>query len=160
MEKENKVIDPKVLPIPMLGKELDRIEGDTFYLAEHEFGILYHVYNNMDLIIRQNSTATYGLLSSIIHDKHLFVDGENGEQKDVYDGIITQVMLLLSIPRIAFSDLDLYNSLSKVLYEYFKNLDNKLTEPQELQEETPKENAEFEQAAIALDELKQSIKEE
>ena len=31
VETEEKVIDEKVLPIPMLGKEIDRIEGETFY---------------------------------------------------------------------------------------------------------------------------------
>ena len=32
-----------------LGKELGRFEGETFYIAEHEFGALYHVYNSMEI---------------------------------------------------------------------------------------------------------------
>ena len=40
-------------PIPEMGMELERFEGDTFFLAEYEDGILYHVYNSMDLVIRR-----------------------------------------------------------------------------------------------------------
>ena len=156
METEKKVIDEKVLPIPMLGKEIDRIEGETFYLALHEYGILYHVYNNMDLIIRQNSTAAYAFLSDLITEKHFYLDVD-GEGKDLFESILFQTSILLSIPRIVFSDIDLYNILSEKMFEILKNQTEKLDAP--LQEETPKENMEFEKATIALETLKESVKE-
>ena len=156
METEKKVIDEKVLPIPMLGKEIDRIEGETFYLALHEYGILYHVYNNMDLIIRQNSTAAYAFLSDLITEKHFYLDVD-GEGKDLFESILFQTSILLSIPRIVFSDIDLYNILSEKMFEFLKNQTEKLDAP--LQEETPKENMEFEKATIALETLKESVKE-
>ena len=156
METEEKVIDKKVLPIPMLGKEIDRIEGETFYLALHEYGVLYHVYNSMDLIIRQNSTAAYAFLSDLIKEKHFYLDVD-GEEKDLFEGILFQTSILLSIPRIVFSDINLYNILSKEMLEFLKNQTEKLDAP--LQEETPKENMEFEKATIALETLKESVKE-
>lgn len=156
METEEKVIDKKVLPIPMLGKEIDRIEGETFYLALHEYGVLYHVYNSMDLIIRQNSTAAYAFLSDLITEKHFYLDVD-GEEKDLFEGILYQTSILLSIPRIVFSDIDLYNILSKEMFDFLKNQTEKLDAP--LQEETPKENMEFEKATIALETLKESVKE-
>ena len=156
MGTEKKVIDKKALPIPMLGKEIDRIEGETFYLALHEYGILYHVYNNMDLIIRQNSTAAYAFLSDLITEKHFYLDVD-GEEKDLFESILFQTSILLSIPRIVFSDIDLYNILSEKMFEFLKNQTEKLDAP--LQEETPKENMEFEKATIALETLKESVKE-
>lgn len=156
MGTEKKVIDKKVLPIPMLGKEIDRIEGETFYLALHEYGVLYHVYNSMDLIIRQNSTAAYAFLSDLIKEKHFYLDVD-GEEKDLFEGILFQTSILLSIPRIVFSDINLYNILSKEMLEFLKNQTEKLDAP--LQEETPKENMEFEKATIALETLKESVKE-
>lgn len=156
MGTEKKVIDKKALPIPMLGKEIDRIEGETFYLALHEYGVLYHVYNSMDLIIRQNSTAAYAFLSDLIKEKHFYLDVD-GEEKDLFEGILFQTSILLSIPRIVFSDINLYNILSKEMLEFLKNQTEKLDAP--LQEETPKENMEFEKATIALETLKESVKE-
>ena len=152
-----KVIDKKVLPIPMLGKEIDRIEGETFYLALHEYGVLYHVYNSMDLIIRQNSTAAYAFLSDLIKEKHFYLDVD-GEEKDLFEGILFQTSILLSIPRIVFSDINLYNILSKEMLEFLKNQTEKLDAP--LQDETPRENIEFEKATMALETLKESVKEE
>ena len=156
MGTEKKVIDKKVLPIPMLGKEIDRIEGETFYLALHEYGVLYHVYNSMDLIIRQNSTAAYAFLSDLIKEKHFYLDVD-GEEKDLFEGILFQTSILLSIPRIVFSDINLYNILSKEMLEFLKNQTEKLDVP--LQDETPRENIEFEKATIALETLKESVKE-
>lgn len=157
MGTEKKVIDKKVLPIPMLGKEIDRIEGETFYLALHEYGVLYHVYNSMDLIIRQNSTAAYAFLSDLIKEKHFYLDVD-GEEKDLFEGILFQTSILLSIPRIVFSDINLYNILSKEMLEFLKNQTEKLDVP--LQDETPRENIEFEKATMALETLKESVKEE
>lgn len=157
MGTEKKVIDKKVLPIPMLGKEIDRIEGETFYLALHEYGVLYHVYNSMDLIIRQNSTAAYAFLSDLIKEKHFYLDVD-GEEKDLFEGILFQTSILLSIPRIVFSDINLYNILSKEMLEFLKNQTEKLDAP--LQDETPRENIEFEKATMALETLKESVKEE
>lgn len=155
MGTEKKVIDKKVLPIPMLGKEIDRIEGETFYLAEHEYGILYHVYNSIDLIIRQNSTAAYAFLSDLIREKHFYMESD-GENKDIFEDILFQTSLLLSIPRIAFSDIELYNALSKDIIDFLKRQTELLDAP--LQEETPKENIEFEKTAMALETLKEEMK--
>ena len=68
---ENK-IDDKVLPIPMLGKEIDRFEGDTFYIAEHEYGALFHVYNSMDLIIRKGHTSAFESIVDLVRNKELY----------------------------------------------------------------------------------------
>ena len=154
MGTEKKVIDKKALPIPMLGKEIDRIEGETFYLSLHEYGVLYHVYNSMDLIIRQNSTAAYAFLSDLIKEKHFYLDVD-GEEKDLFEGILFQTSILLSIPRIVFSDINLYNILSKEMLDFL----NKQTKNLEtsLQDETPKENIEFEKATMALETLKEEV---
>ena len=154
METEEKVIDKKVLPIPMLGKEIDRIEGETFYLALHEYGVLYHVYNSMDLIIRQNSTAAYAFLSDLIKEKHFYLDVD-GEEKDLFEGILFQTSILLSIPRIVFSDINLYNILSKEMLDFLNKQTKNLEAP--LQDETPKENIEFEKTAMALETLKEEV---
>ena len=63
MESEKR----KESPIPELGMELERFEGDTFFLAEYEDGILYHVYNSMDLVVRRGVSSAFDLLRYVIH---------------------------------------------------------------------------------------------
>ena len=80
---ENKMIDEKVLPIPMLGKELGRFEGSTFYIAEYEYGILFHVYNSMDLIVRPGQSSCYETLADYVRNKEVYEKLEGKEKGNV-----------------------------------------------------------------------------
>ena len=84
-KKVEKVVeDVTALPIPKLGKELGRFEGETFYIAEHENGVLYHVYNSMDLIIRPNITSGYETLVDLVRNQELY-NKLTGEEKESFE---------------------------------------------------------------------------
>ena len=57
-----RMIDKEPLHTHDLGAEIDRLEGETFYIAKHEKGVLYHVYNSFDLVVQPSHLALYDTL--------------------------------------------------------------------------------------------------
>lgn len=156
--KTEGLIDSKALPIPMLGKELGRMESNTFYLAEHEYGVLYHVYNSMDLIIRPNQTSAYETLVDLVRN-HEEWNQKTGEEKEMIETYISAVAYVLGLPLIAFVDGEFLfktaTSVIELLQKLQKDMENSV-----LQEETPKENEEFKEATLALERIKEASKED
>lgn len=149
------LMDSKALPIPMIGRELSKIEFDKFYLAEHEYAIVFHVYNSMDLIIRPNIKSTYGMLLDIIKNKDEYEKLE-GEERENFETALSAVTQILCLPLYAFSDTTFTYDLAYFAIHYLnEKFDAALNVP--LQEETPKENAEFEAATLELEAVKDSL---
>lgn len=157
-KEEIKVIDDKVLPIPMLGKELGRFDGKTFYIAEHEYGVLYHVYNSMDLIIRPSQTATYSTLVDLIHSQDE-VAKFSEEEMERYESYVYAVAYCLGMPLLCFCDAEFMFNTAKSAIDFLYKLQKEVEDAQ-LQEETPKENEEFKNAAIAVETIKEAVEEE
>lgn len=159
MEAEKKdLIDNKVLPIPMIGKELARFEGETFYIAEHECAVVYHVYNSMDLIIRPNMTSTYGMLVDIVRNKDEYEKLE-GEEREHFELTVSAMTHILNSPLVAFSDIEYTYELATFIVKHLNDLmDKALNEP--LQKETFEENQMFQDAALAIEDIKKSLEEE
>lgn len=156
--KTEGLIDSKALPIPMLGKELGRMESETFYIAEHEYGVLYHVYNSMDLIIRPNQTSAYETLVDLVRN-HKEWNQKAREEKEKLETYISAVAYVLGLPLIAFVDEEFLfktaTSVIELLQKLQKDIENSV-----LQEETPKENEEFKEATLALERIKEASKED
>lgn len=157
-KEEIKVIDDKVLPIPMLGKELGRFDGKTFYIAEHEYGVLYHVYNSMDLIVRPTQTATYSTLVDLIHSQD-DVANYDKEEMEMYESYISAVAYCLGMPLLAFCDAEFMFNTAKSAIDFLYKLQVEAAGTS-LQEETPKENEEFKNAALAIESIKSAVEEE
>ena len=157
-KEEIKVIDDKVLPIPMLGKELGRFDGKTFYIAEHEYGVLYHVYNSMDMIIRPSQTSTYSTLVDLIHSQDEVAKfGE--KEMEMYESYVSAIAYCLGMPLIAFIDAEFMFNTAKSAIDLLYKIQVE-AEGAPLQEETPKENEEFNNAALAIESIKEAVAEE
>lgn len=145
---ENKVIDAKALPIPMLGKELGKYKGDTFELVKYEYGVLYHVYNSMDLIIRPSQTSTYTFLCDIIDNHEKYEAELTGEEKDLFELHISECFLVLNAPLFLFSDMKLYTKVATALFEGLNEIANDaMNEP--LRDEDAEANNDFAKAIKA-----------
>lgn len=157
-KKVEKVVDSKVLPIPQLGKELGRFEGETFYIAEHENGVLYHVYNSMDLIIRPNITSGYETLVDLVRNKDLY-NQLTGEEKESFELNLSAISYVLSLPTFVFSSAELtFDLATKVIQFLQKTYDEAMQKP--LQEETVQEDQEFKDAVLGLENVKEALNEE
>lgn len=157
-KKKEQVIDKNVLPIPQLGKELGRFEGTTFYIAEHEHGVLYHVYNSMDLIIRPNVTSGYETLCDLVRNQDVY-NKLSGKEKEDFELNLSAITYILSCPTFVFSSGELTFDVATLLIQYLRKVyDDSLKAP--LQEETIDENRKFEQATLAYEEMKDAFNEE
>lgn len=153
-----RMIDKEPLHTYDLGAEIDRLEGQTFYIAKHEKGALYHVYNSFDLVVQPSQLALYETLASLVENKEANAR-LIGEEKENFENYMNIVSYVLSVPAYALGDgklsVEIATLVVKHMNETFKKLMN-----QPLQEETPKEDQAFKDATLAVEEVKEAIKNE
>ena len=153
-----RMIDKEPLHTYDLGAEVDRLEGQTFYIAKHEKGALYHVYNSYDLVVQPSQLALYETLVSLVENKEANAKLV-GEEKENFENYMNIVSYVLSVPAYALGDgklsVEIATLVVKHMNETFKKLMN-----QPLQEETPKEDQAFKDATLAVEEVKEAIKNE
>ena len=82
-----------------------------------------------------------------------------GEKKENFESLLTIIAYNLSLPRIAFLDRDFPQEIAIKTMEFLRKMYEELMN-KELQEETPKKDAEFKEATLAVEELKASLEEE
>ena len=153
-----RMIDKEPLHTYDLGAEIDRLEGQTFYIAKHEKGALYHVYNSYDLVVQPSQLALYDTLVSLVENKEAN-EKLVGEEKENFENYMSVVSYILSTPAYALSDAELSVEIATVIVNHLNKWYDKLMN-QPLQEETPKEDQEFKEATLAVEEVKESLKDE
>lgn len=142
-------------PIPSLGDELARFEGSSFFLAEYEHGILYHVYNSMDLIIRNNVRSTYEFLKYIIDTANGEYKTMDKEDKEVFESMVQGVSYILGNPLVAFIDNQFMIELTECAIKNMMRItEEALKKP--LQEETKLMDEAFKNAVLGVEELKRA----
>ena len=153
-----RMIDKEPLHTYDLGAEIDRLEGQTFYIAKHEKGALYHVYNSYDLVVQPSQLALYDTLVSLVENKEANAKLV-GEEKENFENYMNIVSYVLSVPAYALGNgklsVEIATLVVKHMNETFKKLMN-----QPLQEETPKEDQEFKEVTLAVEEVKEALKDE
>jgi hypothetical protein len=153
-----RMIDKEPLHTYDLGVEIDRLEGQTFYIAKHEKGALYHVYNSYDLVVQPSQLALYETLVSLVENKEANAKLV-GEEKENFENYMSVVSYVLSTPAYALSDAELSVEIATVIVKHLNKVYEKLMN-QPLQEETPKEDQEFKEATLAVEEVKEALKDE
>lgn len=153
-----RMIDKEPLYTYDLGAEVDRLEGQTFYIAKHEKGALYHVYNSYDLVVQPSQLALYDTLVSLVENKEANAKLV-GEEKENFENYMNIVSYVLSVPAYALGDGELSVEIATLVVKHMNETFKKLMN-QPLQEETPKEDQEFKEATLAIEEVKEALKDE
>ena len=135
-----------------LGKELGRFEGETFYIAEHEFGALYHVYNSMEIAVNMSQTSLYETLIDLVRNKDVYEKLE-GEEKENFELSMSVMIYILNCPLYSFSSIEFTFSVAETIIKQLRLIYEKAMSA-DLQEETKEEDKLFENAAKAIDMLK------
>lgn len=138
-----------------LGKELGRFEGETFYIAEHEFGALYHVYNSMEIAVSMSQTSLYETLIDLVRNKDVY-DKLEGEEKKNFELSMSAMIYILNCPLYSFSSIEFTFSVAETIIKQLRLIYEKAMGA-ELQEETKEEDKLFENAAKAIEELKKEV---
>ena len=148
-------VDPIALDC---GKEEDEWAGETFRITLTNKGVLYHEYGGYSVFVTPNNAALYEVLSDLVTNKENYAKLE-GEQAENFKALLTIIAYNLSLPRISFMDKDFPQEIAIRTMEFLRKMYDDLMN-KELQEETPKEDAEFKDATMALEELKDSLDDE
>lgn len=149
---EQKQLDHEPLPIDDLGAELGRYKGDTFYIAKHEKGALYHIYNSIYITVPMSQTALYQTLVTIVDEQEANAKLE-GEDKDFYENYMAAIGIVLASPTYVFTDVELCFSIATQLVTFLReSYEKAIAKP--LQEETIEKDNAFKEAYVATDNLK------
>lgn len=141
-----------------IGKELGRFEGETFFIAEHEFGAVYHVYNSMEIKVGSSQTALFETLVDFVRHQDVYSKLE-GEEKEHFDLNLSAIVYILSCPLYAFASAEFTYDVAAVIVKQLRLIYEKAMGA-ELQEETTEEDKRFEAAARAIETLKEAVEEE
>lgn len=140
------------------GKEVDSFKGETFEMVKTNKGVYYHTYGGYTIFVTPNNNALYELLVDYIDNKEVYNKLEDEERKN-FELTLSAVTYCLNVPLVVFSDVNLTYKIATDIVSYLNNLQAKMLDS-ELQEETIEEDAQFKDATLALEAIKEEIAEE
>ena len=133
-------------------------KGETFEIQKTERGILYHCYGGYSIFVTPNNKALYQTLNEFINIEDEDVKFNEEEAKD-FELATSAIAYILNAPRIAFADQSFTFDLATFIVQYLQKITDD-AENAPLQYENAEENAQFEEAMVALEELKKDIENE
>lgn len=151
-------IEPTLVHIPV-DDVVKTLKGETFEMSLTKHGdAIYHVYGGYTIVADGNRMRSLAnAIADYVVNQEL-VEELDEKEREVYDLDLSASAYVLNIPMLAFGDPNLKYDLATMIVAYLrKTYDEALAQP--LQEETRAEDAKFEEAAIALDKLKNDVKE-
>lgn len=151
-------VEPTIVHIPS-EDVVKTLNGDTFEMSLTKHGdAVYHVYGGYTLIADgQRMRSLANTIADYIVNQDLVKDLDEKE-KELYDLDLSATAYVLNIPMFAFSDPELKYDLASKIVSWVRETYEKAME-QPLQEETREQDAAFEDAAKAIENMKKSVKE-
>ncbi|MGN1155443.1 MAG: hypothetical protein ACI4TK_04640 [Agathobacter sp.] len=136
-----------------IGKELKRKQGETFYATINENGAMLHVYNNIEYLIHPNNKALFGLIENFVNEYE--GDGSD-EDKDIYSAIYSCIPYIFCIPTWSALDINLMLEFATKMLNYIRKKSDEFIN-EDMQDETRKENAQFEQVSELMDSVAKEL---
>ena len=150
-------IEPTLIHIPS-DDIVEKLESETFRLALCKSGdVVYHLKGGMDIVVQPKAESLYNHLVDTIRMQES-IKALDEEQQRIFESDVVASTYVLNIPFLAFGDLEFKYKLANIVIDYLVELQDKMLKDAELQEETPVENTLFEEATMALEEMKNEIK--
>lgn len=148
-----------VEPIELnVGKKIDSFSGETFELVKTNRGILYNEFGHYAIFVEPTQRALYETLLDFIEHKDEFYELK-GEEKEQFDLHLSAIGYCLSLPKFVFSDPAFtYTTASNVVQFLKSQYEQLMNEP--LQEEMIEQDRGFEEATLAIENIKEELKKE
>ena len=148
----------KVEPIVLdCGKALKgkTFKGDTFEIIKTNKGVCYHVFGGYSIFVTPNNIALYQTLNELIENCEQY-NNLQGEEREQFDLNLSAIAYVLDVPLFAFSSADFtFDIASKVVQFLQETYDNAMNKP--LQEETPEEDNQFKEFALAVEDVQKEL---
>lgn len=140
---------------PLEGQEF---KGETFEIVKTSKGVVYKMYGGYVIFVQPNNKALYETLCDYIDHKEEYEKLE-GELKEQFDLQLSAITYCLSVPLYVFSDSKFTFKIAIDVIDFLKSTFSSLmAEP--LKDETPQQDAEFKEATLGLEALKEEIAKE
>lgn len=147
-------VEPTLIHLPS-DDIVQKMESDTFRIAVLKSGeAVYHLKGGMDIVVQPKAHSLYEFLTGIVSIQDE-MEKLSDEERNLILQDVTASTYVLNIPFIAFGDLDFKYKLANDVIDYLVSLQDKYVDNAELQDETPDKNSLFEEAVMALEELKE-----
>lgn len=156
-KKVEKVVEPVVLDC---GKAIEGkvFKGETFELSKTNKGICYHVFGGYSIFVTPNNVALYETLDDLIENQETY-NQLTGKEREDFDLNLSAIGYVLDVPLFAFSSAELTFDLATKVIQYLQKVyDDAMNQP--LQEETVKEDQEFKDAVLGMENIKEALNEE
>lgn len=140
-----------------IGAEEYKIERGSFYLAKHEGGILFHIYNSFDLVIPASSQSLYGTLLSLLNEHKNEYDSFSEEEKIDHDTYIEVVGIILSMPLTILADTEFAINVATQVMQRMDTLVRQAIEAP-LQDETLEQDVKFRDDIIASEAAREELR--
>lgn len=141
-----------------IGAEQYKVERNSFYIAKHEKGVLFHIYNSFDLVVPVSNNALYATLIAILEEHNNEYESFTDEEKLDHDTYIEAIGIILAMPLTIFTDTEFAINIAT---QVIQRMDLKVRQAMEvaLQDETVEQDAIFKDAVLGFESLKESISE-
>lgn len=139
------------------GEEEETCPGQTFCITRTKRGILYHEFGGYNIFVTPNNVALYTTLNSLFDLRKKADTITDEKEKERVELMISSVVHCLSVPKVVFLEADFTFEIATRMIEFIqKQYDKLMSEP--LQEETIEKDAEYKEAALAIEDLKDTLK--
>lgn len=133
------------------------LEGNTFTIYKTKSGDTgFHLKAGYDIVVRPTVESLNKSLAAFV-DYQKEMDSLSEEEREWYEQDLIATQFCLTIPMYAFADMDFKRKVANMFADYMLEIQNKLLDNVELQEETPEENKRFEEATKGLEEIKSHL---
>lgn len=139
------------------GDVVDTIEQDTYRIIAGKTASAYQVKGGLTIVANHN-IGLGQLLNNLVADKEEASELE-GEEKENYETYLSALAYVLNVPMLAASDQDFMFKMATETIKYLQESVEKMNN-MEIQGETIKEDAEFKDAVLAMEEVKDFISNE
>ena len=141
-----------------IGAEEYRIERGSFYLAKHESGVLFHIYNSFDMVIPISNNSLYGTLTAILEERMNEYEKMSDADKQDHDTFVEVVGIILAMPLNILNDTEFAIDIATQVMKRTNELYEKAISAS-LQPEDAEKDAEFMEATLNTEALKEYVTE-
>lgn len=136
---------------------LGTLEGNTFTIYKTKSGDTgFHLKAGYDIVVRPTVESMNQSLATFV-DYQKEMDSLSEKEREWYEQNLIATQFCLTIPMYAFADMDFKYKVANMFADYMLEIQNKLLDNVELQDETPEENKAFEQATMGLETIKSEL---
>lgn len=139
-----------------LGAEQYKMEMGSFYIAKHERGVLFHVYNAFDMVIPIANNSLYGTLAAILEERNNEYEKMSDEDKLDHDTFVEVVGIILAMPLNILNDTEFAIDIATQVMKRTNELYEKAISTN-LQPEDAERDAEFRDTTLNAEALKEHI---